>query len=353
MTIHQILAGYADGDAISSEAVQLRRAFRAWGCASEIHVDPACVSPGLRGDCLPLTAFAAGPGDVCLYHYGIASPATDVFLRSSARRILVYHNITPAAFFNGFDDDLARRLSLARATLGEVARHADAVWADSKFNADELAQAGVNPVQVFHLPFVSDSPERQPDAAILKCFAGPLKNILFVGRIVPNKRIEDLIHAFAWYHRAVNPFSRLLIVGSPRSAPRYFTMLRVLAGDLDLPNVCFEGFASPEGLPAYYQVADLYVSTSAHEGYCLPLVEAMSHGVPVIARNIGGVPEAMDGAGVLYEDLTAAELGALFDRVLSDDACRAEILASQQARMERARARDLSAELRRLLDAEL
>jgi glycosyltransferase involved in cell wall biosynthesis len=184
---------------------------------------------------------------------------------------------------------------------------------------------------------------------ILEKFAGPLKNILAVGRIAPNKRIEDLIQAFAWYHRAINPYSRLLIVGSPRSAPRYFTMLRMLVGDLDLPNVCFEGFASPAGLLAYYRVADLFVSASEHEGYCLPLVEAMDHGIPVIARVAGGTPEAMDGAGVLYEDLAPAELGALFDRVLTDAALRKEILTSQQRRVQRARDRDLEAEVKALL----
>ena len=187
------------------------------------------------------------------------------------------------------------------------------------------------------------SPDHDPESS------GPLKNILFVGRIAPNKRIEDLILAFAWFHLAINPFSRLIIVGSPRSAPRYLTMLRMLVGDMDLSNVCFENFASPSGLPAYYRVADLFVSTSEHEGYCLPLVEAMDHGVPVIARAAGGMPEAMDGAGVLYEDLTPAELGALFDRVLTDAALRKEILTSQQRRVQRARGRNLEAEVRALM----
>jgi len=114
-------------------------------------------------------------------------------------------------------------------------------------------------------------------------------------------------------------------------------------------NVCFEGFASPAGLRAYYRLADLFVCTSAHEGYCLPLVEAMDQGVPVIARAEGGTPEAMDGAGVLYEDLSAAELGVLFDRVLTDEPLRQEILASQRQRIQRAHSRDIEAELRRLL----
>jgi glycosyltransferase involved in cell wall biosynthesis len=349
MNIHQIMAGYADGDAISNEAVQLRRIFRQWGLGSEIYVDPACVSPSLRQDCRSLSDYAAAAGDICLHHYGIASPATEAFLQSPARKIMVYHNITPAEYFIGFDDAVAARLRTARSVLREVALRSDAVWTDSRFNASELTAEGIEAVQVLPLPFSRDGLDGPTDPQIIDACSGPEKNILFVGRIAPNKRIEDTILAFAWYHRSINPRSRLLIVGSPRSAPRYFAMLRMLVGDLDLPNVCFAGFASPAGLSSYYRVADLYVSTSVHEGYCLPLVEAMAHGVPVIARAAGGTPEAMDGAGVLYEDLAPAELGALFDRVLSDGALRRDILTSQKDRIQRAANRDLSAELQALM----
>jgi glycosyltransferase involved in cell wall biosynthesis len=349
MNIHQILAGYADGDAISNEAVLLRKIFRRWGYRSEIYVDPARVSPRLKADCRSLVDYTAGESDICLYHYGIASPAVEVFLTTPAKKIMVYHNITPAEYFNGFDDAVAAQLRAARGALREIARRTDAIWANSQFNAMELKTEGIGGVKVFPLLFAPQPLGMLPEPQILKKFAGPLKNILAVGRIVPNKRIEDLILAFAWFHMAINPFSRLIIVGSPRSAPRYLTMLRMLVGDLDLPNVCFEGFASSAGLLAYYRVADLFVSTSAHEGYCLPLVEAMDHGIPVIARAAGGTPEAMDGAGVLYEDLAPAELGALFDRVLTDTALRKELLTSQQRRVQRAKDRNLEAEVKALM----
>jgi glycosyltransferase involved in cell wall biosynthesis len=349
MNIHQILAGYADGDAISNEAVMLREIFRRWGHSSEIYADPSRVSPSLQTDCRSLAGYTAGESDICLHHYGIASPATEIFLASAAKKIMVYHNITPAEYFAGFDDAVAAQLRAARLALHEVARRSDAVWTVSRFNASELKAEGIDGVKVFPLPFSPRPPGMPPDPLILGKFAGPSKNILAVGRIAPNKRIEDLIMAFAWYHLVINPFSRLIIVGSKRSAARYYTMLRMLVGDLDLSNVCFEGFASPAGLLAYYGVADLFVSASAHEGYCLPLVEAMDHGIPVIARAAGGTPEAMDGAGVLYEDLAPAELGALFDRVLTDTALRKEILTSQQCRIQRAKDRNLEAEVKALI----
>ena len=263
LNIHQILAGYAEGDAISNEAIQLRQIFRRWGHNSEIYADSSRVSSGMQADCRSLTDYAAGAGDICLHHYGIASPAVEVFLASAAKKIMVYHNITPAEYFAGFDDAVVAQLHTARFALRKVARHSDAVWTVSRFNAAELKAEGIDDVKVFPLLFSPERLDVPPEPLIINKFTGHLKNILFVGRIAPNKRIEDLIMAFAWYHIAVNPFSRLIIVGSKQSAVRYYTMLRMLVGDLDLSNVCFEGFTSPAGLLAYYRVADLYVSTSA------------------------------------------------------------------------------------------
>lgn len=349
MSIHQILAGFAGGDAISHEAIRLREIFRRWGYASDIFADPEHVAPDLRTECRPLSDYAGHPGEICLHHYGIASPAAEVFFASRSSKILVYHNITPPEYFVGFDDGIAAQLRAARATLPDIARHVDAVWAVSQFDADDLQAVGIHNIKVFPLIFTPAPATIQPDWRILAQFTGFLKTILFVGRIAPNKRVEDLIEAFAWYHRAINPYSRLLIVGSPRSAPRYYNMLRMLTGDLDLPNVCFEGFASPAGLAAYYRVADLYVSTSAHEGYGLPLVEAMDHGVPVIARATGGTPEALDGAGILYEDLKPEELGALMHRVMTDPVLRDEVLRSQDQRIRQIRQRPVESELKALL----
>lgn len=349
MNIHQILAGFADGDAISGEAVNLRKILRNWGCESDIYCDPARVSPSLYNECLPLNEYAASVGDVCLHHYGINSSSTDVFLASASKKIIIYHNITPAEYFDGFDETVAEQLRSGRARLRDICRYVDGVWTVSNFNAVELKNLGIENVHVFPLLFSSTALDLNPDPLIISKFAGRLKNILFVGRIVPNKRIEDLIMAFAWFNKTINPFSRLLIVGSNRSAPRYYAMLRMLAGDLDMPNVCFEGFASPAGLAAYYRVADAYVCPSIHEGYCLPLIEAMHCDVPVIARDAGGMPEAMDGAGVLYSGLDDVELAELINRIITDRALNLKILDSQRERMRRFQNRDPNNELKQLL----
>ncbi|MBN1676182.1 MAG: glycosyltransferase [Kiritimatiellae bacterium] len=349
--IDQVLAGFADGDAISHEALLLQAVLRGQGLRSEIYVVPDRIGPTMHERCRPLNEYGAGPDDVLVYHYAIACEADALFLGAQARKVVRYHNITPAEYFDGFSDAIARNLRAGRAALGPICEAAQAVWAVSEFNAAELRALGLKPVAVLPLLFSPEQFSRNPDPGVTAKFGGPLRNILFVGRMVPNKRVEDLILAFAWYNAAVNPHSRLVLVGSDRSCPAYFAMLRLWAAVLDMPNVCFEGFASPEGLAAYYRMADAFVCASDHEGYGLPLLEAMHHGVPVLAKAIGGVPESMAGAGVLFDGCAPRELAELIDRVFTDETLRAEILASQRARMQAVYERDAGAEVKALLDA--
>lgn len=347
--IDQIMAGFADGDAISHEARILRNVFRNWGHASDIFADPSNVSPPLRGECRPLSEYSATSSDLVLHQFGIASKAADIFSASPARKILIYQNITPAEFFKSFDDNLACRLAEARSGLEQLAKNSNVVWATSRYNALELETMGIQGVRVLPLHFDPSTVAIEPKQQTMANFSGPLTNILFVGRIAPNKRLEQLIEVFAWYQKTINRYSRLILVGSNQSYQRYYTMLRMLVGELDLPNVCFEGFLNAAELAACYRQAHVYVCLSEHEGYCLPLVEAMFMKVPVIARRIGGMPEALGNAGVLYDGLNARELAELINLVVTDSNLRKEILNSQQQRMQEILNRPVDEELRKMM----
>jgi glycosyltransferase involved in cell wall biosynthesis len=347
--IDQIVAGFAEGDAISSEAMLLRAVFQRMGVESQIYVVPDRVAPEASMRCRALDEYEGDDTDIVIHHYSIASPATDLFLSCPGKKVLMYHNITPESFFEGFDDRVVGVLRKAREDLVKVAESADEVWAVSRFNAFELGELGIENVKVFPLLFNSGPMDFPPEPRVVAKFAQPMTNILSVGRIAPNKCIEELILSFAWYNKSINPFSRLIIVGSERSSPRYFAMLRMLAGEMDLANVCFERFASPAGLIAYYEMADVFVSTSRHEGYCLPLIEAMYKGVPVLARAQGGMIEAMGGGGVLFDDMTPLELAELIHRTCSDQQVREEILSSQKDRIHSVLGRHAETEVKDLL----
>ncbi len=347
--IHQIVAGFAAGDAISLEAVAIRDVCRALGAASEIFVPMENVAEDGKAQVRPLEEYRPAAGELLIYHYSIQSRATEAFRRSAARKAVIYHNVTPAEFFRGFDERVVRQLEEGRRDLTEVAQAADAVWADSAFNAAEVAALGAKNVRVLPLLFSASTFDVPADPVVLQGLSGPSKKILFVGRMAPNKCVEELIEAFAWYHKRIERRSELILVGSERTCPRYFAMLRMFAAELDLMSVSFVRYASPAGLIAYYQRADLFATTSRHEGYCLPVVEAMFKDVPVLARRIGGVPEALDGAGATYDEATPAELACLMHRMISAGALRNEILAGQRERIRRLLARPVREEFQALL----
>lgn len=344
----QILAGLSIGDATSAAALLMRDRLRKLGYDSDLYAPVGGIMPEFQHECRDLMAYQPGPGDWALHHFGIWSEATDRFLGAQARKVLVYHNITPARFFQGYSDEMEERLASSRARLSELAAACSQVWAVSEYNAAELRSVHPGHVSVFPLPYVRPA-ATAPDADLIRRLASPVTTILTVGRVAPNKRIEDLMRAFAWYHGTINPCSRLLIVGSLQSTPRYALYLRALARDLQTPNICFEGYVWPKALSAYYELADLYLCASGHEGYCLPLLEAMDREIPVITRASGGTPEAMDGAGVVYDELSPAELAELMHLVLSDRTLRATIMESQRERIRKATSRDVGAELLALL----
>lgn len=349
--VEQWLAGFSPGDAVSQDALAIQDALHRMGIASELLAPADAIGSEGRKLCRPFQ-FGAALDDTALriYHYSIGSPLTQAFLQVPGRRILRYHNVTPAEFFDGFDDRLAAQLRIGRTELRQAAAAADSVWAVSRFNADEIAPFCRGPVAVLPLFFSRERLALEPDQTVRQRLrSGKFTNILFVGRLAPNKHIEDLILAFDLFHRNFNPRSRLLIVGSIRSCPRYYAMLWMLAAALDNQAVCFQDFATDNVLNAYYGAADLFVSASAHEGYGAPLVEAMAHGVPVMARRAGGTPEAMDGAGLLLEDLTTNELARRMHEVLIDESLRAKVLAGQRERINRWQKRDPASELKDLL----
>lgn len=352
--IHQLVAGFARGDAISHEALAIREICRETGHASEIYAPADRIAGDAAGLCRPLEQYRPGPSESIIFHYSITSPATAAFLDTppspGGRKIVIYHNITPPAFFAPFDAGITRQLERARGELKPVLTRADDLWADSAFNAAELQALGLPNVKVFPLLFQPEALDVPADPAILAKFTVPMKNILYVGRIAPNKCIEELITAFAWFHRTLEPQSRLLIVGSDQSAPTYYAMLKMYAAELGLDTVFFERFASPAGLSAYYQVADIFATTSRHEGYCLPLVEAMYKGVPVVSRHTGGTPEAMGEAGVLFDDLRAEELAELFGLLCHDRPFRNTVLDSQKRRIDTLLARPVREEFLALLE---
>jgi glycosyltransferase involved in cell wall biosynthesis len=265
--------------------------------------------------------------------------------------VLVYHNITPPQYFIGVHKDLVKLCFHGRRELTAYIPRCELALGDSEYNRQELSDLGYPRTAV--LPVVPDFThlDGNPDRRLAD-LDDDWTNVMFVGRVIPNKKFEDVIRAFHAYRTRYNPRSRLLLVGSYGGFETYLAMLQALVARLGTPDVHFLGHVSNEELTALYDVADLFLCASEHEGFCVPIMEAFYKRIPVLAYAATAVPATMDGGGVLYDTKDPLEIARLMDAVL-DPRIEEAVLQSQDASLQRLRARDFDRTLLRFVEQTL
>jgi glycosyltransferase involved in cell wall biosynthesis len=339
--VHQVVGALHPGDAVGREALAIRRHLRDAGYESEVFA--GFVDPRLGGEAHPLREHSAhdGADAACVYHFSPGSPAGRLALAARGPLAVVYHNVTPAGFFVGWSDESARLAAGADAELRELAERASLGLAKSAFSRRDLEAAGFAAAAV--MPFVHEpGPPATRSPVFERLYRDGRRNVLAVGRLAPNKRLEDVVRAFALLQRGPVPRGRLLLVGDD-GLHAYASALRELARSLRLRDVVLSGRVDHDELQSAYALADVLVSLSEHEGYCVPLVEAMLAGVPVVAYDAGAVAETMAGAGVLLRDKSPGVVAAVIERLLEDESLRAAVLAAQERVAARVRATDYRA----------
>jgi glycosyltransferase involved in cell wall biosynthesis len=312
----------------------MRSLVRSIGYESELYA--LTIDDDLVADVRPFSDPAARSGDVTIFHYALPSVMTEAFAGLSGKRLLQYHNVTPARFFAPHDPALFRLASLARAELASLVGRVDLALGDSEYNRRELELLGFAPTAVLPLPVdLSRITSRARRPALDRILDDGLVNFLFVGRIAPNKRIEDHLKLAEHYKRYVDAYYRFIFVGKYDSVPRYYTAIRALMAQYGLPydRFVFTGPVPEEDLATYYKHAAVYISLSEHEGFCAPLLEAMAAGVPILAYAGGAVPETLGGAGVLFEQKDLEIAAELAGALAFDDALRARVIAGQRRRL--------------------
>jgi glycosyltransferase involved in cell wall biosynthesis len=292
--VHQLLPTATPRDAITEQALAWRDLLRGWGHESEIiaeHVHPDLTGTAQRLDRTGKRLVNEGS---LVLRYGIWSATGEIALRAKGPLALCYHNVTPGELLRDFNPSLAELCDRGRAALSLFQGHTDALIADSSFNAADLRDAGLSHATVVPLllELPPEAPRRDPS---------PRPIVMTVGRLAPNKRLEDLIRAFTLYQRHRAPTALLVIVGSELGFEGYRHALDLLVAKVGARGVIFTGPISSEARNGWYRRADVYLSMSVHEGFCVPLIEAMAHGVPVIARDAGAMPETLGGAGLVLD----------------------------------------------------
>jgi glycosyltransferase involved in cell wall biosynthesis len=351
MRIHQVLATLGYGDAIGHEVLGIQRVLRDAGHESEIFVETADRRlEDLTYDYRDLIA-ASHPDNLLIHHFSIGSRASRVAFALPDRMALIYHNITPPEYFKDVHPVLAALCFGGRRELKAYVNRVDLALGDSEFNRQELEALGFSPTGV--LPVVPDFSHLnvEPNDFVARQFDDDWVNLVFVGRVIPNKCIEDVIRIFHAYRTTYNPRSRLLIVGSSAGFGTYVALLDQLIARLKVSDVHLVGHVSNEELTAYYDVGDLFLCASEHEGFCVPLIEAFYKRLPVVAYAAAAVPATLDGAGVLYNTKNPHEVAAVVDAVLSNQDLQERILTAQDAALGRLTRSDFGGTLLRFVDA--
>lgn len=336
-TVYQIVPHLSFADAVGNQIFATQDILRGFGCETQIFADNW--DPRLNGLVKPTSDYleVRSPDHWLILHYCICGYANSVARDTRGKLALYYHNVTPARFFYGYDPLMATCCSQARGHLKDFVGRTRAIAA-SDYNRSELMSMGFSVDAV--APYILKLAELHKglDTAVssdlLKQFEAPdLKTWLYVGRIAPNKRVEDVIRAFHYYHERIERRSRLLLVGTHRD-DAYGIEIRDLIRRLGLEaSVIIPGLFPSEALGAFYRLADVYVSLSEHEGFCVPLIEAMSFDVPIVAFDSTAVPTTLSGSGILVHRKTPPLVAEVIHEVLTNQPLREAIVAKQRQRL--------------------
>lgn len=330
VAIHQIVDTLAPGSAVSNCVLAVKEILHKAGILSGIHA--AAWEKGVGRQRSPRRR---AERTLWLYHFSVGSPLT-VWAERHAKPgelVLWYHNLTPPDYFAAVDPLLAARLISGREEVRRLADRTCGAIADSAFNAAELAELGYRDVQIVPPVFFQARYRIPPPPSLLSQYRGGGPNWLFVGRLVPNKAQTEVIAAFHAYKRLA-PAARLFLVGEEGASRAYRRWLENQVAFLGLQaDVVLVGQVSQAELNGYYQLADCFVSMSEHEGFGVPLVEAMYFDVPVIAYDAAAVSETLGGAGVLLRDRDPYLVAEVVDVVLRDEVLRRAIIARQRQRL--------------------
>lgn len=335
MKIITLLSVFALGDAVSNDALAIHRFLTKHGfhtvmAAEKIYYQPEGTSIIAAGE----LSFIE-PEDTVIYHLSTGTKLNYLFGRVKCKKVIRYHNVTPPGFFYGYSNfKVASALEGKRGAV-YLADKADLCVCDSEFNKNDLIQMGYRcPMEVVPILIPFEDYDKQPDEELVKQLQTGGKNIIFTGRIVPNKRQEDIIAAFYYYQKYYDDTARLHLVGNYVGFENYYQKLQDYVKRLGVRNVNFSGHVSFAQILAYYKASHLFLCMSDHEGFCVPLVEAMKFGIPIVAKDTTAIPETLGNAGILINDNSPQMLAGLINRILNDDGLKNQLICCGKERLQ-------------------
>lgn len=319
----------ATGDAVSNDVIGMHDALTDNSYEVRIFAANAYVSRNQVYSPEHVRFFLRNSDDILIYHHSVGWHVGINILRElKCRKVVKYHNVTPAEFFAGIAENYCVACEAGRRQLRDITRvKADLYLADSEYNMNELLEMGARGINCLVLPpfhHIDRLQQIEADVNVINRYDDGKTNILMVGRVVPNKGYSDLIDIFNIYHREYNKESRLLIVGKEDPGLiSYSRSLRYKVRELKLESsVLFEGEVSDRALKAYYRVADVFMITSMHEGFCVPLVEAMSMKIPIVAYGSTAIPGTVGKVGFVWDEQAPELMAASVNKIVREKRVR-------------------------------
>lgn len=331
---HQLLTALSYGDAIGDYTIEIQQILRNNGYHSEIFSE--IVHPRMAKYVKPLEEYETRGTDdtLLLAHFSIGSELGYLLPHYPGKKLLIYHNITPYEWFVDINKYLAYQCLIGRKQLEFLKPYCPVSLADSEYNRQELESVGYRDSGVLPIRLHFEKFDGTPDPITMASYDDNRTNIIVVGRTIPNKRLEDCLKAFAYYQKFRNPLSRLIFVGMWNGFEPYYSALRAMANDLHVQEIVFTGHITFPELLAFYRMADLLLTMSEHEGFCVPLLEAFYMSVPVLAWDACAIPyTAGKGAMLIGQEKNYAAIGEMIHQICTRPELQQQIVKSQKEQL--------------------
>lgn len=332
--IVQLLPNLSYGDGVGNDVLAIDRILKKNGYDTHIYAEyiGKRIEKGIASPVRKMRGLTEE--DMILYHLSTGCRLNYRLADYPGTKIIRYHNVTPPKFFSLYDSRNAVGCREGLRGMEALRETADYCLADSEFNKQDLIRSGYQcEIDVLPILIPFEDYKQEPDQEILAKYSDGMTNILFTGRIVPNKKQEDIIQAFACYQKYYNKNSRLILVGSPSGETVYYDSLQEYIRRLGVQNVVFTGHISFAGILACYAAADLFLCMSEHEGFCIPLVEAMLFEVPIVAYQCTGVTDTLDGSGFPLIKKDPVETAGILHYLITHEEIRQRLICEQNDRL--------------------
>ena len=327
----QFSAGFNLGDAISNEMLSFKNKFSSLGYKAEIYSEN--LGTYTRFYAKKYTEYTFRKNDIIIYHHSIHSKIFNFIKDFPCKKVLIYHNVTPHHFFLSYDLKLSHFLKKGREELKDMKSYFSYSFADSEYNLTELKELGFKNTHLLPILYEFEKFDSVQNRTIK---SNEIKKILFVGRIAPNKKQEDLIRIAKILKEFYSIKFRIDLVGyCSKELESYKKELEALIKIFQLEEVVyFSDFITDKKLIQYYSEADIFLCLSEHEGFCVPLIEAMYFDVPVIAYSAGAVADTLNGAGILFLKKDFKLIAEMIYKLITEKDFQEKIIKGQRFRMQ-------------------